>query len=396
MSSKITATGGTGFFSRLYRGDTEIPFVPRRRLWYIITSTLLVAALALIFGKGFNLGIEFEGGTSFEVPVSGGVELPEAESVVEGTGATISSGQIVGSGDAQRFVIRTEQLDDAGVEETRQALTSEIGEEVTVSEVSSSWGGAVTQQALIAMAVFVLLVALFLWLRFEPKMAAAALLALTHDLIMVAGIYALVGFEVTPGTVVGILTILAYSLYDTVVVFDKVRENTKNILLSKRRSYPQATNRAINQVLMRSINTTLTGLLPMAGLLFVGVGLLGVGTLKDLALVLFVGLLVGAYSSLFVAAPLLVDLKLADPKVRNHAAKVEAKQLADGRDGFSAAAYDAAEDEVVDSSGRDDDDASEELDKQRELTHSEFRPAAAPKPGARTTTTRGSRKKKRR
>jgi preprotein translocase subunit SecF len=179
--------------------------------------------------------------------------------------------------------------------------------------------------------VFLFAVGLYIWIRFEQKMALAALGALAHDLVLTAGVYSIVGFEVTPGTVIGLLTILGFSLYDTVVVFDKVDENARGLLGGARYTYGEAANNAVNQTLMRSINTSLIGLLPVAGLLFVGAGLLGVGTLEDLALVLFVGMLTGAYSSLFLATPWLVDLKMLDQRYKLHAQRVLAKRAAVAR-----------------------------------------------------------------
>jgi preprotein translocase subunit SecF len=190
----------------------------------------------------------------------------------------------------------------------------------------------VTTKALEALAIFLVLVSIYIWVRYEQKMAIAAIGALVHDLLLTAGAYSLIGFEVTPGTVVGLLTILGFSLYDTVVVFDKVDENSKGVLGSSRQTYPEVANTALNQTLMRSINTTLIALLPVAGLLFVGAGLLGVGTLKDLALVLFVGMLTGAYSSLFLATPWLVDLKLTDRRYKLHAQRILAKRAAAASD----------------------------------------------------------------
>ena len=198
--------------------------------------------------------------------------------------------------------------------------------------MSKSWGGEVTRQAIIALIVFLVAVSAFIAIRFQEwRMALAAVLALIHDLLLTAGVYSLVGFQVSPSTVVGLLTILGFSLYDTVVVFDKVAENSKGILSTTRMTYPEAANLAVNQTLMRSINTSIIGLLPVAGLLFVGAGLLGVGTLEDLALVLFVGMLTGAYSSLFLATPWLVDFKLMDPRYRNHVERVMARRLAVAR-----------------------------------------------------------------
>src|SRR5262249_34299002 len=218
----------------------------------------------------------------------------------------VSSAQTAGSGAAQSYVIRTEKLPDQQadikqVQKVRAALAtaSHVSQdEVNEQDVSSSWGGEVTEKAIIALIVFLVVVSVFMAFRFrDAKAAGAAILALFHDLILTAGVYSIVHFEVTPGTVVGLLTILGYSLYDTVVVFDKVDENTRGLLGSTRYTYAEAANLAVNQTLMRSINTSLIGLLPVAGLLFIGAGWLGVGTLRDLALVLFVGMITGAYSS---------------------------------------------------------------------------------------------------
>jgi preprotein translocase subunit SecF len=258
--------------------------------------------------------------------------------VVENAGVKVSSAQTAGSGNAQTYVIRTEKLSDqkadtAQIERAKRALVAAAGvtpDKVETTEVSSSWGKEVTNQALLALAVFLVVVAAFMAFRFRDfKAAVAALFALVHDLILAAGVYSIVGFEVSPATVVGLLTILGYSLYDTVVVFDKVDENTRGILGTTRYTYGEAANLAVNQTLMRSINTSLIGLLPVAGLLFVGAGILGVGTLEDLALVLFVGMLTGAYSSLFLATPWLVDFKLLDPRYKNHAQRVLTKRTSD-------------------------------------------------------------------
>jgi preprotein translocase subunit SecF len=209
--------------------------------------------------------------------------------------------------------------------------------EVSEEAVSAEWGDDITDQALIALAVFLVAVIAFLALRFQPKMAVGAIAALVHDIILTAGVYALIGFEVTPSTVVGFLTILGFSLYDTVVVFDKVDENTKDLERSARMTWSEAANLAVNQTLMRSINTSVIALLPVAGLLFVGAGLLGVGTLKDLALVLFVGLAAGAYSSIFLATPIVADLKEREPEVIALRKRVMARRSVAGRTGTAAA-----------------------------------------------------------
>jgi len=325
-------------WSRLYRGETNMDFIGQRKKWYLASGLLLMICLASIVFRGFHYGIEFSGGNQFGLPVKSGTSLTAVRAAVEGAGAKVSSAQTAGSGDAQSYVIRTERLtdqkaDDAQILKVKNALVSAGRvpiDQIASEEVSSSWGSEVTKQALIALVVFVVLVGIFMGFRFrDAKAAGAALLALIHDLILTAGVYSIVGFEVTPATVVGLLTILGYSLYDTVVVVDKVDENTRGVLGTTRHTYGEAANLAVNQTLMRSINTSLIGLLPVAGLLFIGAGVLGVGTLQDLALVLFVGMLTGAYSSLFLATPWLVDFKLLDPRYKNHTQRVLTKRGAE-------------------------------------------------------------------
>src|SRR2546423_14910130 len=330
------AQGGTR--GRLYRGETNIDFIGQRRKWYLASAIVVLICLASIVFRGFQFGIEFSGGNSYQVPVQPGTSLSQMRAAAENAGVQVSSSQTAGSGGAQSYVIRTEKLGDAKadaaqIEKVKKALAAAghtTPDKVQTLEVSSSWGKEVTKQALLALVVFLVVVAAFMAFRFRDfKAAVAALFALVHDLILAAGVYSIVGFEVTPATVVGLLTILGYSLYDTVVVFDKVDENTRGILGTTRYTYGEAANQAVNQTLMRSINTSLIGLLPVAGLLFVGAGILGVGTLEDLALVLFVGMLTGAYSSLFLATPWLVDFKLLDPRYRNHAQRVLNKRAAE-------------------------------------------------------------------
>ncbi len=264
----------------------------------------------------------------------------------------------MGTGDSASVIIRSEALDPAQLVALKQALFDTfqpIGADgtpspdvISDSAVSGSWGGQITQQALIALAVFLVLVTIFLTFYFERAMAIAALVALLHDVVVTAGIYSIVGFEVTPATVIGLLTILGFSLYDTVVVFDKVRENTRGLLGLTRRTYPEAANLALNQTLMRSINTSLIAVLPVIGLLVIGVGLLGVGTLADLALVQAVGIVAGALSSLLLATPLLVDLKMRDPRFREQAARVVARRKR-AADALAGVDPDLTDDSVLDS-----------------------------------------------
>jgi preprotein translocase subunit SecF len=321
-----------GIIGRLYRGETSFDFIGSRRRWYLASAILLLVCVISFGVRGFNFGIDFKGGTQFQFSAPPNVSTEEVTKVVEDAGAqTGAAPQVVGSGSTRQIVVKTGELSGAEEKKVKQALANRYHlheEDVSVSSVSSSWGSDITKKAIKALGVFLVLVCIFIAVRFEPKMAIAAILALIHDLIVAAGIYSLVGFEVTPSTVVGLLTILGFSLYDTVVVFDKVAENARGILGGSRMTYSEAANLAVNQTLARSINTSLIALLPVAGLLFVGAGLLGVGTIKDLALVLFVGLASGAYSSLFLATPILCDLKEREPQYAALRKRVAAKRVA--------------------------------------------------------------------
>jgi preprotein translocase subunit SecF len=301
---------------RLYRGETNFDLIGNRKRWYLASAVVLLICVLSFAFRGFNFGIEFAGGTSYLVPERAGVTVESVQKAVESAGVQVVSPQEVGKGANRRVQVRTAVLTADKAQQVKDVIANKTGVPVTdisVEAVSSSWGSDVTKKALTGLVVFLIAVCIYIGFRFEPKMAIAAIVALLHDVIVAAGIYSIVGFEVTPSTVVGFLTILGFSLYDTVVVFDKVAENTKGLLGGSRMTFSEATNLAVNQTFMRSINTSLIALLPVAGLLFVGAGLLGVGTLKDLALVLFVGLASGAYSSLFLAAPVLVDLKEREP-----------------------------------------------------------------------------------
>ncbi len=316
-------------WSKLYRGETDFPIVANRRRWYTITAILVLVCAVIMLIRGFSLGIDFAGGNQYTIPVSSGVGITEVEDAAAEAGADVSSGQVAQSGGEATFVIRTAVLDTEESGAVRDAMAEAAGVDpgqISVSQVSATWGASVSQQALVALVVFLALVGVFLWLRFERRMAIAALAALGVDLVFTAAVFSLVGFEVTPSTMVGMLTVLAYSLYDTVVVFDKVQENTAHLLQTRRKTYAEAVNDAINETLMRSLNTSMIGALPVGALLFIGVGLLGVGTLKDLALVLFVGVIVGTYSSVFLAAPWVVDMAERTATYRRHNQKVANKR----------------------------------------------------------------------
>jgi preprotein translocase subunit SecF len=319
-----------GLASRLYNGEAGLDVVGRSRLIYKVTAVVVLLCLASMVFRGFNFGIDFEGGSSLRLPGTD-EQLVDVREAAEEAGADVASAQIVGG---NTVLLRTAQLDNETERAVVEAVADAAGiqpEDVSPESVSAEWGSDITDQAIVALVVFLLAVTLFLAVRFQPKMAIGAMAALVHDILVTAGVYALIGFEVTPSTVIGFLTILGFSLYDTVVVFDKVDENVKDLDKSARMTWGEAANLAVNQTLMRSINTSVIALLPVAGLLFVGAGLLGVGTLKDLALVLFVGLAAGTYSSIFLATPIVADLKEREPEVIALRKRVQARRSSAAR-----------------------------------------------------------------
>jgi preprotein translocase subunit SecF len=329
-----------GVLSRLYTGNGAFDIIGRRRIWYIAFTVLILVCVGSIIFRGFNLGIDFTGGTQIQFPATSTAVPADVEAVravyERVVGAEPAAVQAVGSGPSASVVIRSEALDPAQLVALKQALFDTfqpVGsagvpaqEAISDSAVSGSWGGQITRQALIALGVFLVLVTIFLAFYFEPPMAVAALVALLHDVLVTAGIYSIVGFEVTPASVIGLLTILGFSLYDTVVVFDKVKENTRGLLALTRRTFAEAANLALNQTLIRSLNTSLFAVLPVLALMVIGVGLLGVGTLADLALVQMVGMTAGVVSSLFLATPVLVDLKMRDPRFQQQASRVAVRR----------------------------------------------------------------------
>lgn len=323
--------------SRLYTGTGAFEVVGKRRMYYGIVAVLVLISLASMVFRGFSLGIDFEGGSRIQFPASSGATTEQVEQVYADTlGQDPVSVQTVGAGDAATIQIRSDALDARQTVELQNALFDAFEPKdrdgvpspnaISVADVSETWGGQITKKALIALLVFLVIVSVYIAVRFERDMAAAAIAALFFDMIVTAGVYSLIGLEVTPATVIGLLTILGFSLYDTVVVFDKVEENTRGVLHTTRRTYGEQANLAVNQTLMRSINTTLISVLPVLGLLVVAVGMLGVGTLKDLAVVQLVGIIIGAFSSIFFATPLLVSMKERWGPVAAHTRKVLAKR----------------------------------------------------------------------
>lgn len=347
-------------FRRLYVGSGAFDVVGKRKRWYIFFSALVLVCLASMIFRGFNYGIEFEGGTQLQMPANGihGVitEDQAKASFEKALGHPAAETQKVGTGDASTIQIRTETLDAADVAKLKQTLFQDLGpigsnkqpsvQAISDSAVSASWGGEISQKALIALIVFLVAVVIFLAIYFDLRMASAALVSLLHDIFVTAGVYSLIGFEVTPATVIGLLTILGFSLYDTVVVFDKVRENTRGLLGLTCRTFGEAANLALNQTLMRSFNTAFIALLPILGLLIVGYVLLGSGTLQDLALVQLTGTIVGVLSSVALATPLLVDFKMRDPKYRQQAERVQQRRANQERKAASGD-FDASDDDAL-------------------------------------------------
>jgi preprotein translocase subunit SecF len=326
------------FGNDLFTGRRSIDIVGRQKTWYVVSAVLLVLAAIGLFGRGLNLGLEFRGGSEFRVAsVTNGDSFEARGKSAVGTLDTGSDVVVTRMGTGTPFTVRiqTEKFDKTLTDKVTTALAREFKvteNRISFSTVGPSWGASVTQKAVTALIWFLVLVSLVLALYFRTwKMAVAALVALAHDLFITVGIYALAGFEVTPATVIGFLTILGYSLYDTVVVFDKVRENTLEAEGNGRLSYSQAANQAVNQTLVRSINTSVVALLPVGSILFIGFFLLGPGTLLDLSLALFIGIAVGTYSSIFIATPVLADLREREPAMKELKKRAERYQAAQVR-----------------------------------------------------------------
>jgi preprotein translocase subunit SecF len=313
------------FAHRLYTSDFNINFVGRRRLWYIISGVVILICIASLVFRGLNLGVEFKGGTVFTVPttVTSQTIGDYTNAVNSSSVSNLDGAQLNTQGD-NLVRIQVRSLDNEEIRTMVSELAAEAGvtdSEVTYQAVGPSWGGQVTERGIWALVIFLALVALMIGVYFRNwKMSAAALIALGHDLIVTVGVYSLVGFTVTPATITGVLTILGYSLYDTVVVFDKVRENTEDVL-DRDVTYSYEANIAVNQVFVRSINTTIVGVLPVIAILVAGIVWLGgQGPLPDLGLAMAVGMVAGAWSSIFIATPLLCQFKENEPEMKEHRA----------------------------------------------------------------------------
>lgn len=311
--------------ARLYRGEVGYDFVGHRKFWYSLSILITIAAIVGVVVRGLNMGIEFEGGAVFTTPKTTASVHQTTESAEKISGHTAIVQQLGDGG----MRVQIAGVDTKTSSEVKEKLADELNvnaEKIDAQLVGPSWGEQIANKAWQGLGIFMVLVVIYLAIAFEWRMALAALIALIHDLTITVGIYSLVGFEVTPGTVIGLLTILGYSLYDTVVVFDGLRESSKNVTKQTRFTYSEIANRSINGTLVRSINTTIVALLPVAGLLFIGGGMLGGGMLNDIALSLFVGLAAGAYSSIFIATPLVADFKEREPQMKALAKRVHAKR----------------------------------------------------------------------
>ena len=342
----------TNIGQRLYRGEVSYDFVGRWKRWYIFSAIILLVAVASLAFRGLNLGIEFRGGADFAIPnatcsVSEAREVAEAET----GGQTIVT--VASSGTMRVQTIPLTSAESIELSESLGGVCGVAASEITVQVVGPTWGAEISSKALQGLVIFLVLVTIFLSIYFEWRMAIGALVALAHDLVITVGIYALFGLEVTPATAIGVLTILAYSLYDTVVVYDKVKENTRGIAGQSVMTYDEAANLAVNQTVVRSINTSLTSLLPVLAIIIVGAGLLGAGTLLDLAVALAVGMAAGTYSSIFIATPVLAQLKRQQPEMKALAARVQARRKQAAKAGVKGqdSAGDSAGDSAADGAG---------------------------------------------
>lgn len=332
MSTTIATSRPRG--ESLYEGSGAIDVVGRRELWYIITVALLVVSILAMVFRGFNMGIDFEGGTKMSMPAGELVAEEVEETFVDATGVTPELTQIVGAGDARTLEINSAHLTQEQIDAARQAIFDEYqpldhngepsADAIGDSTVSESWGSTITNRMILAMVVFFIAAAVYVALRLQREMALAAMGALLVDGVVIMGIYSLFGLEITPAMIIGLLTVLTFSIYDTVIVFDKVKENTSGVLDSRRSTYAEEANLAVNQTVMRSISTSVISALPIIALMLVAVWMLGVGTLRDLAVIQLIGVIEGVISSLFLATSLLVSIVYSKKKYKRHDEAVQA------------------------------------------------------------------------
>ncbi len=325
-----TAPKRRGPFGRLYHGETKIRFIERTKFWFALSSLFLLVGIGSLLTRGLNLGIDFEGGAVYQVP-SATMTVEQARDALSPFGLSGAKVQEITSESGRVISVQTDTLDAAKSVQVRDALAAKAGipgDQVNRDEVGPSWGKEISQKARNALIVFLIVITLYITLRFEFKMAVPTLIALVHDVLMTVGIYSISGLEVTPATVVALLTILGYSIYDGIVVFDKVNENTRLVSATNGVSYSDMVDLSLNQTLMRSLNTSITALIPITSLLVIGSILLGAKTLEEFALALLIGLASGAYSSIFIASPFLAILKEREPRYRDIRRRLEGRSTA--------------------------------------------------------------------
>ncbi|WP_138419198.1 protein translocase subunit SecF [Sinomonas gamaensis] len=325
----MSTTALARFGNDLYSGKRSYDFVGKKRLWFLIAGiAVVIAILVPILRGGFNLGIDFRGGSQFTVSQAKSSDTVTGQNAVHSVvpASTPRVTNVAGN----TIQVQTDQLSDTETLQVKDKLAAAYGvtgNDVTSTFIGPTWGADVTNQALIGFATFVILAAVLMALYFRTwKMSLSALTGMVVTILITEGVYAISDFEITPSAIIGFLTILSYSLYDTVVVFDKIRENTADITASSRRTFAEEVNLAVNQTLVRSINTMMVAVLPVAAILFIGAGLLGAGTLRDLSLALFVGILVGTAATIFIAAPMYALLREREPALVKQAEKVEARR----------------------------------------------------------------------
>ncbi len=325
-------------FVRVYRGETKFDFVGRRRWWFAISGVIIVLGLVSFGAKGFNWGIDFKGGTAWQVPANG-VTVSDVQSAVGNAGVPGATVQILGHGSSATVQVQADLTKESSAQQAanKTAVTNTLARlvhispnRVSLTDVGPTWGSQISEKAVIAVFVFFIVVVVYISFRFEWKMAMAALIAVIHDLLITAGIYSLAGFQVTPDTVIALLTILGYSLYDTVVVFDRVKENSRGQFGAGRMTYTDIVNLSMNQTLARSINTSLVAILPVLAVLVIGAQLLGATTLQYFGLALVIGLTSGAYSSIFIASPVLAGLKEREVRYINIRRKLDSRSEGPG------------------------------------------------------------------
>lgn len=326
-------------FRRLYKGETEINFIGHSKRWFAISGIVILIGLTSLVVRGLNFGIDFKGGVSWQVP-STSLSVSQAKAAITPYGLSTATIVTLGGSGGRTLEVQADlnSLTTTAKTQKEQAVSQALAKaahisanQVSLTDVGPTWGGEITSKAIRALIFFFLAITAYISLRFEPKMAAAALVAVVHDILVTVGIYSLSGFQVTPATVIALLTILGYSLYDTIVVFDRIEENITNVVHVGRRSYSDAVNDSMNQVLARSLNTSIVAIIPILSVLVVGAYILGATTLQDFGLALFIGLTTGAYSSIFIASPVLAMIKEREPRYRTLRQNLGSTQSRGGR-----------------------------------------------------------------